>query len=59
MPDGNRGNTLGPPAFRASRPAAARVASRTISASTRNRFWRARSRFSGSVSMSSGRWAEA
>ena len=40
MSSGIGGKTLGPPIFELSRPLAARCRSRTISPSTRRRFWR-------------------
>src|SRR5262249_33905582 len=49
-PAGSTGLTLGPPTFSTSKPAACKIVSRTFSASTRNRFWRARRGFSGSLS---------
>src|SRR5436305_9642346 len=57
-PSGCGGKTLGPPSFFESSPDADSPTSRTISASRRKRFWRARSLLYGSAASSSARATE-
>ncbi len=54
-PGGCGGNTLGPPTTGDSKPLALRATSRTTSASSRSRLWRASSRLRGSSTARSGR----